>query len=617
MAEAARPTADVPPRSTGFDFSEEEEVDDAIPAGTIIVDRYRVLSTLGAGGMGTVYLAEHLTVGRRVAIKVLSGEWSGQSFVARRFQAEARIASTIGHPNIVEVFDAGQLPDRRLFLVMEHLEGHDLAEEILRCRRLSQLRTADILRQVALALSAAHKAGVIHRDLKPGNVMIASRSDGEIVKILDFGIASSPRSTAREGQRLTLPGSVMGTPDYMAPEQSTSAEPTPRFDIYALGAMGFEMLTGEPPIFAEDPYELLVRKRQTPSPALATQAPHVHPELAALIDDCLQIQPSRRPLDASEFLDRLDAFIDTLPADERPAQSFTSSSAAALALRAAVIDPDSDPDLFAPRRPLRGPPTLPALATAAGLRHEHSTRRARIALGLGLGLVLGLGAWLLLSSRAPPPQLEAVTADSSPPRPESALPPSGPPATLDVPPPPTPIVSDPIVSDPIVSDPIVSDPTVKPPVVGTPVVGTPRPTPNKREFASSECTRLRARADEARRNQSWSLLRELSRRRTCWPTDAEARKLQTKALMELGDFTGCLSAAVRASTTRRWCSGASYVNDAPAERVPRARARLHPARPGPRGRTRHRSHSRSRAPAAPQPPMKSAPTATHPTPTPR
>ena len=133
---------------------------------------------------------------------MLNGEWSGHTFVARRFQAEARIASTIGHPNIVEVFDAGQLPNRRLFLVMEHLDGHDLAQEIADRGILSPLRSCEILRQVAL----------------------------------DFGIACSPRATAHEGQRLTLPGSVMGTPDYMAPEQSTNAEPNPRFDLYALGA---------------------------------------------------------------------------------------------------------------------------------------------------------------------------------------------------------------------------------------------------------------------------------------------------------------------------------------------------------------------------------------------
>jgi serine/threonine-protein kinase len=534
MGEAARPSAADPDRAASFDF-DEEEVDEAIPAGTIIADRYRVLAILGAGGMGTVYRGEHLTVGRSVAIKVLSGEWSGQGFVARRFQAEARIASTIGHPNIVEVFDAGKLPDGRLFLVMEHLEGHDLAAELAHHHRLSQQRTAQVLRQVALALAAAHKAGVIHRDLKPGNVMIARRADDEIVKILDFGVASSPRATARDGQRLTIPGSVMGTPDYMAPEQAT-AEPTPRFDIYALGVMAFEMLTGEPPIDADDAFELLVRKRQEAAPSLAVGAPWVHPEFIRLIDDCLQILPSRRPLDASEFLERLDIFIDELSADERASPS--PASAATIATHDLAVD--DDPEFFVAARPLPGPATVPARSIAAPSAH---TTRSRLALGLGV-LGLGLVAWLSLSlsdRSAQPLIVEAAAArtDAAPPRPpglETA--PSAPTTAIPTTPPAPPDATPPttLPSPPLAAP---SQPAAAALARGP---GAPKPAASKREFASSECTRLRTRADEARRSQSWGLLRDLSRRRSCWATDAEARKLQTKALMELGDFTGCLSA---------------------------------------------------------------------------
>ncbi len=539
MGEAARPSAADLDRDVAFGFPDEDEVDEAIPVGTIIADRYRVLSTLGSGGMGTVYRGEHLTVGRGVAIKVLSGEWSGQSFVARRFQAEARIASTIGHPNIVEVFDAGKLPDGRLFLVMEHLVGHDLAAEIARELMLSQYRSATVLRQVALALAAAHQAGVIHRDLKPGNVMIARRADGEIVKILDFGIASSPRTGDREGpQRLTLPGSVMGTPDYMAPEQSTSAEPTPRFDIYALGAMAFEMLTGQPPIVADDAHELLVRKRQQPAPSLATVAPQVHPGFVKLIDDCLQIVPSRRPLDASEFLDRLDSFIDDLTTDERSGCSRPSASAAALTLRKQAQDADSDPEFFAPRPALPGLPTLRSSSRAAP---PHRSARSWLALALGV-LVLGLAAFLVLlrqGSAEQPLLAEAATVvDDPPPASIPGRPPGLEPLTTPGP------RSDAVPPTPA-TIPATTEPQPPAPVITTPgptATPTPKPAAGKREFASSECTRLRARADEARRAQSWGLLRDLSRRRTCWPTDAEARKLQTKALMELGDFTGCLSA---------------------------------------------------------------------------
>jgi len=540
MAEAARNSAVTRDRDSGFDLSEEDEVDDAISAGTIIADRYRVLSTLGAGGMGSVYLAEHLTVGRTVAIKVLSSEWSGKSFVTRRFQAEARIASAIGHPNIVEVFDAGQLPDHRLFLVMEHLEGRDLGDELDERGALSQQRTALIIRQVALALAAAHNVGVIHRDLKPGNVMIARRADDEVVKILDFGIASSPRATAREGQRLTRPGAIMGTPDYMAPEQATSAEPTPRFDVYALGAMTFEMLVGEPPLAAETPFELMVCKRQTPSPSLATRAPHVHPEFVALVDDCLKIHPSERPRDAAEFLDRLDTFIDALPDDD------DEIAVPRTTLVAPVPTADGGPPGLANRSSLRVPPPpgVPTLPT--GPRPVDAARRAALALLVGV-LALGLGGWLYLATTDRSTQLpfaEAAIPGDPVEEPALTTPPVVPAVTPPAPqdPPLAPVEPAPAPAPDAEAGAPEPPPAAEPPPnpSASPAVSAPRP--GKREFTTNECARLRARAEEARRAQSWGLLRELSRRRGCWPSDAEARKLQTKALMELGDFSGCVAA---------------------------------------------------------------------------
>ncbi len=530
MAEAARPSAAESDRRANFDFTEEEDIDDEIPSGTIVADRYRVISTLGGGGMGTVYLAEHLTVGRRVAIKVLNGEWSGHKFVARRFQAEARIASTIGHPNIVEVFDAGQLPDKRLFLVMEHLDGHDLAQEIVERGTLSPLRTCEILRQVALALAAAHNVNVIHRDLKPGNVMIANGAGGEVVKILDFGIACSPRATAREGQRLTLPGSVMGTPEYMAPEQSTSAEPNPRFDLYALGAIAFEMLTGDPPMLAEHAYELLVRKRKEASPSLATRAPHLHADLITLVDDCLQIVPSKRPLDAIEFIHRLDAFIDQLPDDVLPDDPFDDAASHATA---GAATPAQSANVTGPRAaiPVRPAPSTSPRTPVPRMMAPARPRPAWLPAVIVVAALL-IGAWLLMSifDLSSQRALTEVADNSADPISEPT--PPGRPLGLERPV--TTLRKLPSTPPPVIPTP---EPTPDP----TPAI-TKRPTLEKREFTSPECERLRVRADEARRTQAWGRLRDLSRKRTCWQTDAEARKLQTKALMELGDFAGCMTA---------------------------------------------------------------------------
>ncbi|HEY8375018.1 MAG TPA: serine/threonine-protein kinase, partial [Nannocystis sp.] len=191
-----------------------------ISPGTILVDRYRVLQVLGRGGMGHVYLGEHLEIGRKVAIKVLLSRWSETESIVRRFKAEARTASSIGHPNIVQVFDAGSLPDGRLFLVMEYLPGRDLEVEMIEVGRFEVERACHLMRQIALALGAGHRAGIIHRDLKPGNVMLVEQGGEEVVKVLDFGIAANAGLVLKSGERLTDPGSLMGTPEYMAPEQA-------------------------------------------------------------------------------------------------------------------------------------------------------------------------------------------------------------------------------------------------------------------------------------------------------------------------------------------------------------------------------------------------------------
>lgn len=543
MAEAAKPSAVDPERRPNFDFKDVEfDVSDEIPEGTILVGRYRIIHVLGGGGMGTVYLAEHLTVGRKVAVKVLNGEWSGHSFVARRFRAEARTASAIGHPGIVEVFDAGELPDKRLFLVMEHLDGHDVAQELAECGTVAPSRTCEVLRQVGLALGAAHAAGIIHRDLKPGNIMIANVQGEEIVKILDFGIACNLAVSARDGQRLTLPGSVMGTPEYMSPEQSTGGDPTPRFDLYALGAIAYEMLTGDPPMLAEHSFELLARKRREPSPSIATRAPDLHPELIRLIDDCLEIQPSRRPLDAAEFVTRLDTFIDSLsdeplayvplpPHGEEP-EPDAAERRPSLASRPAT----------GPRASTTGPRPAAVGTTqrnqAIRLTPPTVSRRAWIPLALSLAAI-GLGAYLLLSIFDLSEQPPAEAAESGPielaANPEPPV--SPPPKKLGVIEPPS-KQPDPLPVDPVPVDPPptkVEPPTKKPEAK----VGVAKP--QSKEHLTPDCERTRSRADEARKTQSWSRLRDLTRKTNCWQNDADARKLQTKAAMELRDFSGCIS----------------------------------------------------------------------------
>jgi len=283
--------------------------EEAIEAGTIIADRYQVERRIGRGGMGIVYLGQHLTVGRKVAIKVLTHQWSGHESVSRRFRDEARAASAVGHPNIVEVFDAGTLNDGRLYLVMEFLTGHSLFQEIAEGGPLSAERAVAIAREITRAIVAAHAVGIIHRDLKPDNVMLVPQVDGERIKVLDFGISASAERTDLE-RRLTRPGRCLGTPEYMAPEQAQGLDPTPLFDIYAIGAILYECLAGEPPFVAEKVADILARKGLEPAPSVTVLRPDVPPALSQVVNDCLRIDPAARPPSATALLERLNTLAE-------------------------------------------------------------------------------------------------------------------------------------------------------------------------------------------------------------------------------------------------------------------------------------------------------------------
>src|SRR5262245_26961286 len=236
-----RPAA---PAVPGLAFPREEESLGVDFVGRVIDSRYRVLRKIGEGGMGTVYAAEHVEIGKIVAIKILHPHYSTEQELVERFRREARAASRIGHPNIIDVMDFGSTDEGCAYFIMEHLDGIDLADVLTHERRLDPNRSCQITIQICRALSAAHAAGVIHRDLKPENIFLVAR-DGkaDFVKVLDFGVARSAGRSAR----LTNPGIAMGTPEYMAPEQAAGGIVDHRGDIYSVGALLYEMMTGQPP----------------------------------------------------------------------------------------------------------------------------------------------------------------------------------------------------------------------------------------------------------------------------------------------------------------------------------------------------------------------------------
>lgn len=267
-----------------------------LPAGTILDGRYAVKDLIGEGGMGTVYVATHIDIEKQVALKVLHPSYSRMPEVVARFRQEARAASRIGHPHIVEVFDSGVTTEGSIYFVMEHLSGMDLAEVLDNEGRLSVERSLRIAIQICEALAAAHEAGIIHRDLKPENIFLTMREgEPDFVKVLDFGIAKNIELEEIGKEQLTYPGIAMGTPEYMAPEQAAGQPSDHRVDIYAAGALFYEMLIGQPPHTGGSYLAILNSKTNTPITPPRSIRTDISPEFERIILWALEYRPEDRP----------------------------------------------------------------------------------------------------------------------------------------------------------------------------------------------------------------------------------------------------------------------------------------------------------------------------------
>jgi serine/threonine protein kinase len=263
--------------------------------GELLAGRYRILSKIGEGAMGAVYLGEHVRMGRRDAIKVLRNDVHSDAESMSRFVRGARNVSLIRHPNVCTIYDFSDTAEGRQFLAMEFIEGDTLKEVLDRDGRLGLDRALRIIEQVADALQAAHEVGVIHRDLKPANVMITRRSDGaEVVKVVDFDIAKGPDEA--HGEEVTRLGFVVGTPEYMSPEQLMGERLDGRSDLYSLAVMFFRMLTGALPFRATATQDMMI-ERLTATPVRLDE---LLPEVPAGVADAIAQALSRRREDRQE-----------------------------------------------------------------------------------------------------------------------------------------------------------------------------------------------------------------------------------------------------------------------------------------------------------------------------
>jgi serine/threonine-protein kinase len=280
-----------------------------LEVGAVVAERYRVLEALGEGAMGAVYLVEHVHMRKRLALKVLREAVSANAEVVERFEREARAAAHIEHPNVATATDFGRTENGSFFLALEYVPGQSLRALVAQ-GPLAAGRAVDFAMQMASALAKAHSLGIVHRDLKPENVMIVTREkEPEQVKILDFGIARVPVEE-KNGQALTQLGSVMGTPEYMAPEQALGEKIDARADLYSVGVMLYEMLTGLRPFDAADPVVLLGKLVTEAPPAMSARAPaiQVPAELDAIVMKLLSRDPKDRFASASDLAQALAGF---------------------------------------------------------------------------------------------------------------------------------------------------------------------------------------------------------------------------------------------------------------------------------------------------------------------
>jgi serine/threonine-protein kinase len=278
--------------------------------GTVLAGRYRIDGVLGSGGMGRVYRAEHVAMGKPVAVKVLHAALGKNQEAAVRFQREALASGRLDHPNIVGVIDFGTLENGSLYLVMEVLTGEHLGQRLDRDKRIPWAESLAIIRSVLSGLQHAHESGVVHRDIKPENIFLAAKHGETVVKILDFGIAKL-QSGVTDDQQATRAGITVGTPKYLSPEQAVGGAITPAADLYSTSVLLYEMLVGRAPFESEDPLTLLTSHAAADVPAFHELAPDLEvPEtVEALVRHGLGKLVSERTESAVEYMRQIDEIL--------------------------------------------------------------------------------------------------------------------------------------------------------------------------------------------------------------------------------------------------------------------------------------------------------------------
>ena len=407
----------------------EQPADDLV--GTIVADRYHIIERIGVGGMGQVFLAEHVRMKRKSALKVMREALTSDPVAVSRFHREAENASQINHPNVAAVYDFGETTAGLVYIAMEYVPGEPMSDVLEEEGSLNPARVADIIAQAADALSAAHGLGILHRDLKPDNIMLTSTRWGtDLVKLVDFGIS---RAMASATQQFTSTGIIVGTPDYMSPEQFTGDNLDTRSDQYALALIAYYSLTGTFPFPSGSSKEALLTRLTTPPRKLAEARPDVEwpASLQATLDRALALNASERYDEVHEFGREFDAAIADMPATDtmehyrqalrnrfttpsrsssvtppRPVHSLEMTPPTALPSVDHVIDARTE---SAPAEAIAIEPEAPPTTEKPARRPSRVGRLTAVAAALGLA---ALGVWKLAGAGgnagvSPPPDTPA------------------------------------------------------------------------------------------------------------------------------------------------------------------------------------------------------------------
>jgi serine/threonine protein kinase len=374
-----------------------------LSAQPLIAGRYRIENRLGAGGMSTVYLATDSVLERAVAVKLLAEHLAEDADFVARFRREALSAARLQHPNIVQVFDSGRDPDsQRHYIVMEYVDGPSCADLLREHKMLDIEWTVHLLREACHGLAYAHRAGVVHRDVKPGNLLVSRETN--TTKLADFGIAK-----AAEHTRITQVGAVLGTAAYLSPEQAHGEEAGPASDLYSLGVCAYQFLTGRLPHEYSSLTELALKQQQEPVQPITALRPDVPPALDEAVRLCLEREPGSRYRSALELGQALDAGLHGQPTDATRRLALSDTEAT----RALVAGEMTSSTRAMPRTSYAAVPSTAARAsspTTAPPEARDDTRRNRrrqtgsyFALLLVLAAVGAVAIALLASSGGDPP----------------------------------------------------------------------------------------------------------------------------------------------------------------------------------------------------------------------